>query len=310
MHTRRFKLEHGNRISGLENLLVRVLIIALHVLNVRTNAGVLFDVVERTFNNRQRGQTKEVELHQTYGFHVLFVIHTDDVFRQHACCVERTEINQFARCNQHAARVNAQASGGAFQFQGVLNEFAGLRIVANFSAELRLFAERFFKGRVVTGARRNHAGKAISLGIRHIENTADILNDALGTHRTEGRNLAHGLFAVLGFHVLNHASAVVLAEVHVKVRHGHTFRIQKAFEQQVVRKRIQVGNTQAVSHQGTGTRTAARTHRTAVGLGPVNKVLHDEEVTREVHVLNDLDLTLQAFLVARELCFAFFLIRI
>ena len=51
------------------------------------------------------------------------------------------------------------------------------------------------------------------------EHAADVAHDGFGGHRTEGRNLAHGIGAVFFSYVFNHAPAVFLAEVDIKVGH-------------------------------------------------------------------------------------------
>ena len=91
------------------------------------------------------------------------------------------------------------------------------------------------------------------------------------------------------------------AEVHVKVRHGHPFRVEEALKQQVVLHGVDVGDEQRVGHQRAGAGTTPRPHRHAVVLGPLDEVHHDQEVAWEPHLVDDVELEIQAFVIARPL---------
>ena len=100
--------------------------------------------------------------------------------------------------------------------------------------------------------------------------------------------------AVLLGHVADHLQAAAFAEVHVDIRHADAFDVQEALEQEVVGQGVEVGDLERPGHQRPGGRAAPRTHRDALVLGPVDEVLHDEEIGREAHVLDDLELVFQA----------------
>jgi hypothetical protein len=85
---------------------------------------------------------------------------------------------------------------------------------------------------------------------------------------------------------------------------------RKALEQQVVLQRVQIGDLERVGHQRAGPRTPARPHRTAVVLGPLDEVTHDQEVARKTHLEDGAQLELQAFNVARALLVAHDRIRV
>ena len=55
--------------------------------------------------------------------------------------------------------------------------------------------------------------------------------------------------AVLVTNVVDHLAATLLTEVDVEVGHRHAFRIQEAFEQQVIAQRIEIGDAQAICNQ-------------------------------------------------------------
>lgn len=121
------------------------------------------------------------------------------------------------------------------------------------------------------------------------------------TQRAEGRDLTHSVRTVRLLHVFDRAVAVVLAEVHVKIRHGHALRIQEAFEQKVELERIKVRNAERIGDKRTCARTSSRAHGHAVGLRPVDEVLNDEEVARKLHLLDDAELIVKALHVFRAL---------
>ena len=110
--------------------------------------------------------------------------------------------------------------------------------------------------------------------------------------------------AVLLRDVFDDAVAAVHAEVDVEVRHRHAFGIQESLEQQVVLQRIDVGDAEAVGHQRSGARAAARPHRHAIGARPADEVRDDEEVARRSPSGDDAELALQPlaiFVDARQL---------
>ena len=116
--------------------------------------------------------------------------------------------------------------------------------------------------------------------------------------------------AVLVLDVVDDAVAVALAEVDVEVGHRHPLGVQEALEQQVVLQRVEVGDLERIRHQRAGAGTPARPHRAAVVLGPVDEVAHDQEVAREPHLQDGVDLELQPLHVARHLLVALRRVRV
>ena len=110
--------------------------------------------------------------------------------------------------------------------------------------------------------------------------------------------------AVLVLDVVDDAVAVGLAEVDVEVGHRHPLGVQEALEQQVVLQRVEVGDLERIRDQRAGARAPARPDRAAVLLGPVDEVAHDQEVAREAHLQDRVDLELQPLHVARHLLLA------
>jgi len=63
-------------------------------------------------------------------------------------------------------------------------------------------------------------------------------------------------------------------------------------------ERIEVGNFQRIGHQGTGARTPAWANWTAILFSPIDEVTHNQEITREAHVQDGVDLKFQALGIA------------
>ena len=84
-----------------------------------------------------------------------------------------------------------------------------------------------------------------------------------------------------------------VAEVHVDIRHGHTLRVQEALKIQAVLHGVDVRDTQAVGHHAAGGGAAARAHRDPRALGIVHEILDDEEIVREAHFPDHVQLIVQ-----------------
>ena len=76
-----------------------------------------------------------------------------------------------------------------------------------------------------------------------------------------------------------------------------TCRIEEALEQEAEPQRVQVGNCQGIGHQRARAGTTAGTDRNVVLLGPLDKVRDDQEITREPHLLDDVELEIEALAV-------------
>ena len=99
--------------------------------------------------------------------------------------------------------------------------------------------------------------------------------------------------AVALLHILDNAVAAFVVEVHVDIGHTHALRVQETLEEQAIFEWIQVGNAQAIGNNASGGGASSRPHRHAVSLGPVDKVLDDEEVVGEAHSGDGLELEIK-----------------
>ena len=103
-------------------------------------------------------------------------------------------------------------------------------------------------------------------------------------------DMVHAVFLL---HVLDNAVAAFIVKVYVDIRHGYTLRVEESLEQEVVPDRVQIGDTQAVSHGASCSASTARAYGNTVVLGPVDEVLHNKEVVREAHSAYGLELEVQ-----------------
>ena len=305
LHAAAFQLEHGHRVGRLQDV-ERLLVRQRNMAAVPIRLGRIehADVALGPVEDRERGQAQEVELDQANGFHIVLVVLADDAGVFPALRVERAEVGQLARSDQHAASVHADVTRHAFdalrKFQQLLDFFfVGLAL-----GQQRLFLLRFFERNELARLERNQLGDPVNEVVAEIEHAANVAHRGLGGHGAEGGDLRDGVLAVLFFHVLDDAVTAVLAEVDVEVGHRHTFRIQETLEQQVVFERVQIGNTQRVRHQRAGARTPARPHWHAIVLRPVDEVRNDEEIAGEAHLDDGAGLELQAGVVLSALGFA------
>ena len=93
--------------------------------------------------------------------------------------------------------------------------------------------------------------------------------------------------------VLDHVAAVALVEVHVDVGHLDAPGIEEALEQEVVLDGIEVDDLQAVGDAAAGGRPAPRPDPDPLRTGESDQVPHHEEVGREPHVGDDLELVVE-----------------
>ncbi len=295
----RFRLEHGGGVAVGEELVHRR-VVQGQVLQPEVRPLR----VERAHERHRLGQdgegaqAEEVELHQA---DLLDVVLVELAHRGLGAGggIERAEVGELARRDEHAPRVHAHVAGEALQLLGQGQQLADFLFLLGPGVDLRLFLPRL--GKRDAQLVGDELGELVHEVEAQIEHPAHVADHRLGGHGAEGGDLRDGVAAVVALHVIDDPVAPVLAEVHVEVGHGHPLGVEEALEQQVIAQRVQVGDAQAVGHQGAGARAAPGAHRHAVVLGPVDEVGDDEEVARKAHLQDGLDLELQARRVLRAL---------
>ncbi len=132
-----------------------------------------------------------------------------------------------------------------------------------------------------------------------LEHAAGVADGGAGHHRPEGDDLRDAVAPVLLGDVVDDAVAAGDGEVDVHVRHRLAARVEEALEEQAVADRVDVGDLEAVGGEGAGGRAAAGADRDAVALGEGDEVPDDQEVVREAHLLDRLQLEAEALLELR-----------
>ena len=142
---------------------------------------------------------------------------------------------------------------------------------------------------------RDHFGEAVALVKGHVADARHVLDGALCRHRAKGNDAGNVVRPVLALNVVVCLGQVL--KVHVDIRHGNAVRIKETLKQELVLDGVQVGDSEAVSYHGAcGASTAGANHRPhSPGRG--NIILDDEEVVREAHSADGLELKVDALLL-------------
>ena len=133
------------------------------------------------------------------------------------------------------------------------------------------------------------------------EHARDVADHRLRGHRAVGDDLRDAVAPVALGDVIDDPVAALHAEVHVEVRHRDALRIQEPLEQQVIAQRVEIGDAERVRDQRARAGATARTHRHAVLARPADEIRHDQEVARETHLADHVELARQPGLVGSAL---------
>src|SRR5947208_183647 len=88
--------------------------------------------------------------------------------------------------------------------------------------------------------------------------------------------------------------ATGLAKVNIDIWRGNTVRIQKAFENEAILERIDVGDSQNVGNHRTRSRTTPRTNRNAFFFGKMDEVPNNEQITDEPRFFQNPELVIES----------------
>ena len=180
----------------------------------------------------------------------------------------------------------------AFEALADVDDFLDLGVLRHHVLEDRVLGERLVQRHVER--RRDLLGDPIDVGIRHVERAPDVPHHGLRLHRPEGDDLRDVLAAVLARDVVDHFAASPLAEVHVDIGQRHALGVQEALEDEIELERIDVGDAHAPRHERAGCRSSSRSNRNTFLTRVADEVPDDEEVPRVPHLVDHLDLVLEA----------------
>ena len=273
LHACRLKLE-GARCHSLAIQLVGLGVIDGNLLDVDIDAMIELDVGNGFLDNREVFQSQEVHLNQACILnHTALVLGDDDALTIAVCSsAHRNPIGNVVTADNHAAGMNTCTAHTALQLLGKPDGLAhpGILII-QFIAELReafqavfnsdfVLFPGFFFGHLVR-SRRDELGQTVALGHRQVLDTRHVLDGALGSHGAIGHDMGHFLGTVFLGHVIEHSGAAVIIKVGVDIWQRDAVRIKETLKQQVILHRVNFGDTQAISHRRTRSRTAAWSHR-------------------------------------------------
>ena len=141
---------------------------------------------------------------------------------------------------------------------------------------------------------RHELCNPIRLRIRHIQYARHITHGVLRHHLTKGYDVTHATLAILLRTVFNHLIATVILNIGINIRHRDTVWVQEALKEKIVLQRVQISNMNCVRKERTCRRTTAWTINNTLVFTPVNEVLHNQEVTVVAHVIDGLELKVDA----------------
>ena len=145
----------------------------------------------------------------------------------------------------------------------------------------------------------NHLCEPVGIIDAHAADSRHVLDCRLCRHRSEGDDTRDVVKTVMVLYIFMRGSEVF--EVHVNIRHADTVRIEETLEQELVLDRVEVRNPEAGGDHRTGSRATSGAHHRTHRAGGSNIVLNDEEVVRETHSADCLELEIDSLaLLLRE----------
>ena len=132
---------------------------------------------------------------------------------------------------------------------------------------------------------RNHAREPVRISVGKPDDAPDVAHGALRVHLVERHDLRDAAIAVFLADVFEHFAAPFLAEIDVDVGRRNAFRIQEPLEDEPVLQRIDIGNSENISGQGTGGRTAPGADWNPALFREMDEVPDDQQITDEPGLL-------------------------
>ncbi len=125
---------------------------------------------------------------------------------------------------------------------------------------------------------RDQLGDFVDFRKRHVQRAPGVADHGLGSHGSEGDNLADVFAAVFFRDVVDHLAAAAHAEIDIDIGKGDPLGIKEALKQQVVLKRVDIRDVESVGNQAARRRAAARPHRNALFARKADEIPHDQEI--------------------------------
>ena len=263
------------------------------VVTVDFDAPIFLDHLDRVVDHREGAQAEEVHFQKAHAFHVVHRVLGDHFVL--GALGQRHDVVQGLGRDYHPGGVHRGMPRQTLQPLRRVDQARHPGVAFLDLTQSRLLFHGVVERHVQ--AIRYQLGDAVHLVVRHVHGAPHVAQNTLGQHAAEGDDLGDVFGAVFLGDVADHLVASFHTEVDVDVGHGDAFGIQEALEQQVVAKRIDVGDAQRVGDQAAGHRSSPRPHRDVVLAGIPDEVPDDQEVSRIPGVADDAEFHVEPLLV-------------
>ena len=245
------------------------------------------DQVDRGVDHVEVAQPEEVHLEQA---ELLDVPHGE---LRHDLGVaplllERDDLDERAVGDDDAGGVDRVLANEALERTGEVDDLAHdlVRVVG--LAQLRAGLQRLLE--VDLRPLRDQLRDLVDDAVGNVEDATGVADGRTGHHRAERDDLGDPVSAVLVGHVVDHAVATVDGEVDVDVGHRLPTRVEETLEQELVADRVDVGDAEAVGDERSRCGAAAGADADPASPRERDEVRHDQEVVREAHLPDRLQL--------------------
>ena len=173
----------------------------------------------------------------------------------------------------------------ALQFQGHINQFVHRGVLLILAGKLFRGLQRFLQRHFQLHGHQLCHGVHLLIG--HVQHAAHVANYSARCHGAKCDNLCHMVCPVFMNDVINHFTAPLVTEIHIKIRHRDAFGVQKALEQQLVTNGVNICDANAVCSKASRARAAARPHRNAPLPRIVDEIVYNEVIVDIPHAVNN-----------------------
>jgi hypothetical protein len=290
-HARTFHLEHADGLAR-RHQGVGLGIVERQSRQVEGDAAPGQEL-DRLVQHGQGLEAEEVELHEAGRLDPLHVELGDRHVRARIA-VERHQLAQRPVADDDARGVGRGVAIEPLEAERDVEHAPHHRIAVARLLETGLVGDRAgqrHRGRRVL---RHQLAQLVDLAVGHFEHAPDIAHHPARLQRAEGDDLGDAVLAVAALDIADHLLAAVLAEVDVEIRHRDALGIEEALEQEAVADGIEVGDGERPGDHRAGARAAPRPDRNPLRLRPFDKVRDDQEIARELHLLDHVELEAEA----------------
>ena len=285
-HARALELEDAGRLAARQHR-VRLLVVE----GDRADVQVV-DERARLVDHVEVPKAEEVHLQQAERLDRVHRELRDDLLVG-ALLLERHDVHQRLGSDHDACGVDRVLAREALERPGEVDDLARHRIGVVRLLQLGPGLEAVLE--VLARPFRDQLRDLVDDAVGDFQHAAGVADGCARGHGPKGDDLRDAVAAVFLGDIVDDALAAVDGEVDVDVGHRLAARVEKALEEQVVADRVDVGDLEAVRDERARGRAAARTDADAVPLREADEVGDDQEVIREAHLADRLQLELEPF---------------